>query len=142
MTSRGAYCLCIRVEKDLVLDVGALGRLTFPQGNYVYVGSAMNGLDARLRRHLNTSQGSYRAIHWHIDYLLKAEEVSVDSIYVRESDVKTECVIADADSERGVPVKGFGCSDCRCSSHLFRVEECESLIGLGLKIKHQSELSA
>jgi len=139
MTSRGAYCLCIRVEKDLVLDVGALGRLTFSKGTYVYVGSAMNGLDARLRRHLNTSQGSYRAIHWHIDYLLKAEKVSIDSIYVRESDAKIECATADAVSERGVPMKGFGCSDCRCSSHLFRVEGCESLNGLGLEIKHRSE---
>ena len=139
MTSRGAYCLYIRVEKDLVLDVGALGRLTFPQGTYVYVGSAMNGLDARLRRHLNTSRGSYRAIHWHIDYLLKAEEVSIDSIYVRESDTKIECATADVVSERGVPVKGFGCSDCRCSSHLFRVEGCKSSNGLGLKMKHRSE---
>jgi Uri superfamily endonuclease len=139
MTSRGAYCLCIKVEKDLVLDVGALGWLTFPQGSYVYVGSAMNGLEARLRRHLNTSRGSYRAIHWHIDYLLKAEEVSIDSIYVRESDVKIECATADVVSERGVPVKGFGCSDCRCSSHLFRMEGCESLIVLGLEMKHQSE---
>lgn len=139
MTSRGAYCLCIRVEKDLVLDIGALGQLTFPQGTYVYVGSAMNGLEARLRRHLNTSRGSYRTIHWHIDYLLKAEEVSIDSIYVRESDVKIECATADVVSERGVPVKGFGCSDCRCSSHLFRVEECESLIGLGLEKRQRSE---
>ena len=142
MTSRGSYCLCMRVERELSLNVGALGRMTFPQGAYVYVGSAMNGLDARLRRHMNTSMGSHRAIHWHIDYLLRVEGVSIESIFVQESETKNECAIAAAVSERGVPVKGFGCSDCRCYSHLFRVEGCESLIGLGLNRRLPSEYLA
>ena len=142
MTSQGSYCLCIRVVREQALDIGALGRIIFPQGIYVYVGSAMNGLDARLRRHLNTSMGSYRAIYWHIDYLLKAEGVVIESIFLQESETKEECVIAAAVLERGVPVKGFGCSDCRCFSHLFRVEGCESLIGLGLNRRSPSKYLA
>ena len=123
----------MRVERELSLNVGALGRMTFPQGAYVYVGSAMNGLDARLRRHMNTSMGSHRAIHWHIDYLLRVEGVSIESIFVQESETKNECAIAAAVSERGVPVKGFGCSDCHCISHLFKVDGWRFLTELGLE---------
>ena len=123
----------MRIEKDLALKIGALGSLGFPQGRYVYVGSAMNGLDARLRRHVKTSLGHPGAVHWHIDYLLRADEVGIEAIYVQESDVKTECLIAEAISKKGDAVRGFGCSDCRCSSHLFRVDDCESLVELGLE---------
>ncbi len=136
---KGAYCLCIRIKSQIQVRVGALGRLHFPEGHYIYVGSAMNGLESRLRRHLNTSRGSYRAIHWHIDYLLREEEVRIESVYVKESDVKTECDVADAVSKGGVPVKGFGCSDCSCFSHLFRVDGCEFLSGLGFTRREPSE---
>jgi Uri superfamily endonuclease len=138
---RGAYCLCIGIKSQIQVRVGALEWLHFPEGHYIYVGSAMNGLESRLRRHLNTSRGSYRAIHWHIDYLLREEEVSIESIHVKVSDMKAECGVADAVSKRGVPVKGFGCSDCSCSSHLFRVDGCEFLSGLGLTRREPSEYS-
>jgi Uri superfamily endonuclease len=136
---RGAYCLCIEVKSQIQVRVGALGSLHFPEGRYIYVGSAMNGLESRLRRHLNTSRGSYRAIHWHIDYLLREEEASIESIHVKVSDTKAECGVADAVSKRGVPVRGFGCSDCSCFSHLFSVDECEFLSGLGFTRRELSE---
>ena len=99
----------------------------------MYVGSAMNGLEARVLRHMNTSRGVYKAIHWHIDYLLKEPDVSISSVYVQPSDEKVECVLAGKVSQRGEPVKGFGCSDCRCVSHLFKVEGCGFLSELGLE---------
>lgn len=133
MVLKGAYCLCIYIAVDAEIDVGALGRIRFPRGRYIYVGSAMNGLEARVRRHMNTSRGIYRAIHWHIDYLLKEPEVSIESIYIQETDRREECVIASAISELGKPVKGFGCSDCRCFSHLFMVEEFTFLTKMGLE---------
>ena len=136
---RGAYCLCIRIKSQIQVQVGALGRIRFPEGRYVYVGSAMNGLESRLRRHLNTSRGSYRAIHWHIDYLLREEEAGIECVYVKESDVQAECDTADAISEKGAPVKGFGCSDCSCFSHLFRVDGCDFLSGLGFTRREPAE---
>ena len=68
---RGAYCLCIIVKEEVIVEVGTLGRHIFTPGRYIYVGSAMNGLEARVQRHLYTSHGVLRSIHWHIDYLLK-----------------------------------------------------------------------
>jgi Uri superfamily endonuclease len=37
---KGVYVLIIQVEKEAVLNVGALGTLTFKPGLYAYVGSA------------------------------------------------------------------------------------------------------
>jgi len=135
MAQSGVYCLCIRVEGDRTIRIGALGELDFVEGFYVYVGSAMNGLEARIRRHVNTSMGVYRAIHWHLDYLLKEEDVSISSVFIKPSEVKVECELANSVSEYGVQVKDFGSSDCRCSSHLFRVEGCSFLAQVGMEEK-------
>lgn len=116
------------------MEVGALGRQVFAPGRYIYVGSAMNGLEARIRRHLNTSRGVLRAVHWHIAYLLREPGVSVEAIYMCVSNERMECSIAAAVSHRGQPVKGFGCSDCHCESHLFKVEGCGFLSELGLEL--------
>jgi len=133
MASRGGYCLCIIVERELTVDVGALGRLSFDPGRYIYVGSAMNGLEARVRRHLNTSHGTPKAVHWHIDYLLREPEVRVEAVYTCASLERMECAIADAVSRKGQPFRGFGCSDCRCKSHLFKVDAWGFLSEVGLK---------
>ncbi|MFQ6053962.1 MAG: DUF123 domain-containing protein [Candidatus Bathyarchaeia archaeon] len=133
MVSKGAYCLCITVEGEVAVEVGALGRHTFTPGRYIYVGSALSGLEARVRRHLNTSRGAPKAVRWHIDYLLREPAVRVDAVYTHVSDERVECEIAAEVARRGVPLRGFGCSDCRCESHLYKVEDCGFLSGLGLK---------
>jgi Uri superfamily endonuclease len=132
MVTKGAYCICIDVGDDLRVNIGALGLIEFHKGRYIYVGSALNGLDARVRRHLNTSKGSYNAIHWHIDYLLREESVRVEAAYVRFTDEKVECEIAGEVSHYGSGVKGFGCSDCRCDSHLFKVSDWDFLSDLNM----------
>jgi Uri superfamily endonuclease len=133
MAVKGVYCLCIEVKDDLSLQIGALGLLEFPKGRYIYVGSALNGIDSRVLRHINTSKGNYNAIHWHIDYLLREKSVSVKAAYVRLSDEKIECEIASKVSSHGSGVKGFGCSDCRCNSHLFTVKSWNFLPDLKME---------
>lgn len=133
MVVKGVYCLCIEVTDDLCLQIGALGLLEFPEGRYIYVGSALNGIDSRVLRHINTSKGIYNAIHWHIDYLLREDSVSVKAVYARLSDEKMECEIAGKVSHHGSGVKGFGCSDCRCYSHLFRVNSWNFLPDLKME---------
>ena len=46
MVEKGAYCLCIFIEDNLNVRIGALGLLHFERGRYIYVGSALNGLFA------------------------------------------------------------------------------------------------
>ena len=139
MASRGAYCLCVYVKDEVNVEVGALGRLSFAPGRYIYVGSALNGLTARVTRHVNTSRGVHKAIRWHIDYLLKEPEVHIESVYTRLADRKIECDLAGEVAKTGEPVKGFGCSDCGCVSHLYSVEGCEFLSDLGLVRRAISE---
>jgi Uri superfamily endonuclease len=110
---KGSYVLVIRVEKPKTVRVGRLGPVDFRQGYYAYVGSALNGLEKRVQRHLRPG----KKLHWHIDYLLEnAEVVEVCRI---ESPVRLECRIAKRLSPALESVRGFGCSDCRCPSHLF-----------------------
>jgi Uri superfamily endonuclease len=133
MVVKGVYCLCIEVGDDLRVEIGALGVIEFLKGRYIYVGSALNGIDSRVLRHINTSKGIYNAIHWHIDYLLREESVSVEAVFVRLSDEKVECKIAGKVSHYGLEVKGFGCSDCRCNSHLFSVKSWNFLPDLNME---------
>jgi Uri superfamily endonuclease len=133
MATKGAYCLCINVREEITVEVGALGSITFPKGEYVYVGSALNSLEPRIERHLQTSKGEHDVTHWHIDYLLREPAATIQEIYVIETDVKLECSIAEKVSEHGQPVRGFGCSDCRCVSHFYRVEGFGFLGKMGMR---------
>ncbi len=112
----GIYALIIELKNDAKIAIGALGSLAFKKGYYIYVGSALNGLDARINRHKSNT----KKLHWHIDYLLqKAEIIDVIRIETKE---KLECKMSRAvkivaqDS-----IKKFGCSDCKCDSHLYYV---------------------
>lgn len=114
MTDKGAYLLIIELKKQMEISVGALGRKEFARGFYVYVGSALSGFDARIRRHLRKE----KKIFWHIDYLLEKAEVACALVY--PSKRKTECRLArkiSALADDSIP--RFGSSDCRCGSHLF-----------------------
>jgi Uri superfamily endonuclease len=133
MVSRGAYCLCIAVDEDIDVEVGALGVTVFPRGLYVYIGSALNGVEARILRHVDTSHGVRKVTRWHIDYLLREPDVHIESVYLRVTDERVECTLAREVSSWGEPVRGFGCSDCRCTSHLFRVRGFGFLPELGLE---------
>jgi len=112
----GTYVLLLELAHDRQVRVGALGEVAFRAGHYAYVGSAMGGLHARLRRHLRQA----KRMHWHIDYLLA--EAPVRAIWYRASRERRECAWATAMS--GYPGAAphsapFGASDCRCHSHLF-----------------------
>jgi Uri superfamily endonuclease len=142
MVIRGSYCLCILVKDDMDVNVGSLGVISFPKGLYIYVGSALNSLVPRLSRHLKTNRGQSRAIHWHIDYVLRHPEVEVEGVYATNSSIRMECEIAKKVAERGASVPRFGCSDCSCPSHLYRVEEFGFLKKIGLEKMDLGELTS
>ncbi|MEN4006893.1 MAG: GIY-YIG nuclease family protein [Methanobacteriaceae archaeon] len=112
------YCLIIELKKDSVISVGKLGRLNFQKGYYVYVGSALNSIDARIKRHLK----SEKKLFWHVDYLLNSQNASIKGVILEKSPDKWECVVADEISKKGILPGKFGCSDCKCDSHLFYFE--------------------
>ena len=52
------YALVIKIPQPVRLQVGRLGDTVFPGGYWLYFGSALNGLEARLRRHLRMTRNS------------------------------------------------------------------------------------
>ena len=121
--AKGIYILVVSVSKDINVNVGALGSVNFEKGLYAYVGSAQNNLEKRIERHLRKTKRKF----WHIDYLLDDANVEVLKMFYENSRKSEECKVANKIGERGVPTKGFGSSDCKCQSHLFKVEDSEFL---------------
>ena len=115
---RGAYLAIMRLETECRLTIGALGERTVAPGYYVYVGSAMQNLTARLARHARRRKRH----HWHIDYLRQHASEFVP-LPIRSSK-RQECDIARATAAQfpAGPI-GFGCSDCTCPTHLFRLDD-------------------
>jgi Uri superfamily endonuclease len=111
----GTYLLLLRLDEATELEVGRLGRVAFPTGWYVYVGSALGGLGARLRRHARLA----KRYHWHVDTLRAAS--ALVAVAVRPGADRVECaVVATVAGLAGGarPAPRFGSSDCRCRSHL------------------------
>ncbi len=106
------------LDKATTIRVGALGRFRFPRGYYLYVGSAMNGLDARLRRHLARE----KRLFWHIDYVLKYARI-ID-IWTDRGRRRLECAwaarVLALDNAR-VIAERLGASDCNCRTHLIHL---------------------
>jgi len=135
----GTYILVLKLEHPLRLRIGALGEFAFPAGYYLYVGSALNGLERRLERHLRREKRT----HWHIDYLLRHAEVV--EIWYTISDQRLEChwaAVARALPGASLPAPGFGASDCGCPAHLVYLptppdrERFQARIGFRFPVSH------
>jgi Uri superfamily endonuclease len=116
---KGVYVLIIQVDKDGGVNVGALGNLRFEKGVYAYVGSAQTNLEKRINRHLRKNKRKF----WHIDYLLDNDAAKIANMFFKQATKAEECKIAKVIGERGEPIAGFGCSDCKCKSHLFQLKD-------------------
>lgn len=116
---KGIYVLLLRVERHLRIKVGSLGILDFDEGEYVYVGSAQNNVEKRLRRHLKKR----KPLRWHIDYLTTNPFVQVLKASVFSLPKPYECQAASIISSmrKVYPIPRFGSTDCRCRSHLFKI---------------------
>jgi Uri superfamily endonuclease len=114
---KGVYCLVL-FNRPCTIQVGALGDLEFPGGWHVYTGSAQGpGGLKRVLRHICLAKTRAGTRRWHIDYLLGDDRVTLLTTLCACTTHLLECELAS--SLGGVPIKGFGCSDCRCNSHLF-----------------------
>ena len=119
----GIYVLVVSVSKDINVNVGALGSVNFERGLYAYVGSAQNNLEKRIERHLRKTKRKF----WHIDYLLDDANVEVLNVFHKKAGRLEECKIARKISNVGISIEGFGSSDCKCKSHLFKIGDYQFL---------------
>ncbi|HUW23448.1 MAG TPA: DUF123 domain-containing protein [bacterium] len=57
----GVYVLLIWVKRKRKIRIGKLRPLEFARGLYFYVGRALNGLEKRIKRHLEERQEKFLA---------------------------------------------------------------------------------
>ena len=111
---RGSYLLLLTLDSEKQIDVGSLGSVRFRKGCYLYVGSAMRNLSARIARHARPA----KTLHWHIDYLRQQAD-ALTALPIRSPD-REECEIARAAAAAFAHgAAHFGSSDCGCPTHLF-----------------------
>ena len=115
-TGNGTYLLLIEISSNVGLRVGKLGNQVLEAGYYLYVGSALNGLRSRISRHLQVD----KKLHWHIDYLTKTGNII--GVFWTIGITKVECQWAQLIMSTRISmtaIRGFGSSDCRCTTHLY-----------------------
>jgi len=120
---KGVYCVMALLRERRRIKVGSLGELDFTPGVYVYVGSAMGGVEQRVDRH----RRKQKKLRWHVDYLMEEAEY-IGSVAVPSGSKDLECTLAQAiQTCEGVvgAIPGFGCSDCDCGSHLVYFGEAD-----------------
>lgn len=121
----GTYTIILSLEAEEKICIGSLGEIDFASGYYAYTGSARGpGGCKRVDRHVEILQGRRFARRWHIDYLLS--RTGLVEVFITRTSSDLECRIAKMIGEHLVPVEGFGCSDCRCISHLYYGRDLES----------------
>ncbi len=117
--SPGTYALVLFLPRTRMIQVGALGTIRFPRGVYIYVGSAMSGLDARIARHRRRAD---KKLFWHIDYVL--QHARVLDVWTCPGGRRWECAWAQAVlalPNARVVAPCLGASDCRCRAHLIHL---------------------
>jgi len=116
----GSYLLVLYLKNPV--DLYLLKRKTlFPSGFYIYVGSAMNSLTDRVKRHLKLDKKK----KWHIDFLTEYAEIVFCVLIPKRN--KIECNIAKSLNGK-ILLEKFGSTDCSCRSHLFYYNTLEDLL--------------
>jgi len=117
----GTYALILQSHSNETIQIGRWGQLNLQPGHYIYIGSASRpgGVQARVSRHLHKNKRK----HWHIDYL--REHITPLEVWISYAAeyLEHEWVGILSEISELIPIQGFGCSDCRCFSHLFFTPE-------------------
>ena len=122
----GTYVLVLECQQLRTVRIGRLGGLELQRGFYVYVGSAFGpgGLAARIQHHRQVASRP----HWHIDYLRPACDLV--AVWFTAHSARQEHAWAKAVARlpgAGVPLPGFGSSDCDCETHLVHFDGMPSV---------------
>jgi Uri superfamily endonuclease len=119
----GTYILVCQARQAGFVVAGGLGRLSVPEGYFIYVGSALGpgGLRARLAHHIRPALKP----HWHIDYLRTVATLrQIWFCYGQERLEHDWAGVLHKLRGASIPFPGFGSSDCGCESHLFFFGKC------------------
>ena len=117
--NKGSYVVVFRVEKPL--KILRPSESTLKPGLYAYVGSAMNSLTGRVKRHLEGP----KKVHWHVDQLSISSEVELVLMFPGK---QLEKELSRFFSKHFEVVKGFGNSDIGGEGNLFLLPTLPDLL--------------
>lgn len=124
----GTYALIPKSVSKTCVQIGRWREIKLQPGFYIYVGSALGpgGVRARVSRHLRSDKSP----HWHIDYLRRV--ASLVEVWVSYDSKRLEHQWAKIllNTLGMTSIQGFGCSDCKCSSHLFYTAKLPKTCGI------------
>ena len=117
----GTYALVLQSRLETTIQIGRWRQIDIKRGYYVYVGSAFGpgGVRSRVTRHFRSD----KPLRWHIDYLREILTPLVAWYSHHPDRLEHRWAQVFCDMGDMAPVKGFGCSDCNCHSHLFQTSE-------------------
>ena len=119
MKEKGAYLLIVELSESSE-------KWGLEPGIYAYVGSAWGpgGLIARVKRHLLRA---FKRPKWHIDHLTSVGRPLIAFIYPQMTEDELYSIV----SRRLSPaVRGFGSTDTKHYTHLFKVDDVRALEAL------------
>ena len=121
----GTYALILRSHSKGIVQVGRWRQIELQQGYYVYIGSAFGpgGVKARVLRHCRRKKSR----HWHLDYLQEFMCPVFAWYSHRTRRLEHEWAQVLHEMSCMSAIQGFGCSDCRCYSHLFHTSHAPDL---------------
>jgi len=126
--TRGCYQLLLYLDRMSRIKIGKKVEYDFPEGYYIYTGSALNGLEGRINRHRRKVKKNF----WHIDYLLPhCRILKIIQYNQNGKNAISECELNKKSLRKknsAVVVKGFGSSDCRCPSHLVYFKRLKAIV--------------
>jgi Uri superfamily endonuclease len=113
----GTYTLILQSASKARVQIGRWRQIDLEPGYYIYVGSAFGpgGVRSRVLRHLRTEKPK----HWHIDYLREFVNPLAAWVSYNTQHLEHEWASIFFEMSDITPIQGFGCSDCKCYSHLF-----------------------
>ncbi|MCP5054650.1 MAG: DUF123 domain-containing protein, partial [bacterium] len=112
---KGSYLMVFYNATPFTETIGALGERTFKKGYYVYVGSAMRGLEKRIKRHMQKK----KPLRWHLDYI-SPSRMKTEKVYRINRTERLEEKLAEGMLQISPGyVEGFGASDSGVVSHFF-----------------------
>ena len=117
--NKGNYMLLLNNETEFDEAVGKLGKIHFSEGYYVYVGSALNSLDGRIKRH----HSKQKKLHWHIDYIVP-QKMRIKKVFpIRRTDSIESGLVNRLTLISDKYISNYGSSDSNDPSHLFYFKE-------------------
>jgi Uri superfamily endonuclease len=116
---KGTYILLVYLPSNV--EITRPKSMELKKGYYAYVGSAMNSLTGRLKRHLLKD----KKIHWHVDQLTSRGRVIFFAGFVG---CRLEEELSEFLSKELDVIEKFGSSDLRTKGNLFHVKNPKQIL--------------